>query len=251
MNIQDKGAHYFKTDDITIYHGNCEEILRQLPDDSVDFILTDPPYLVNYKGRWDGESNPIVGDRDERWLAPVFAELFRVLKPHSFCVSFYGWPRVDLFMSAWKEVGFRPVSHLVCVKNNIGLGHFSRGKHETAYLLAKGNPNCPKIPASDVYSWEREHEIAHPCQKPLGTLVQIMKGFTPPNSLVLDPFMGSGTTLAAARALGCRAIGIEIEESYCHLAAQRLSQQVLPFGIEGDFVDVPIQDELQFPTGGE
>lgn len=82
----------------------------------------------------------IVGDDDAAWLYPAFAEIFRLMKPDTFCVSFYGWPHAELFVAAWKDIGFRLVSHLAFVKNVWGLGRFTRGQHETAYLLAKGRP---------------------------------------------------------------------------------------------------------------
>src|SRR5437870_5601574 len=98
--------------DIRIYCGDCLEVLPTLAAESVDFVLTDPPYLVNYTGRWDSEQRAIRGDDDPVWLAPAFSQLYRVMKPDTFCVSFYGWPHADLFLGTWKHLGFRPVSHL-------------------------------------------------------------------------------------------------------------------------------------------
>ena len=140
-----------------------------------------------------------------RWIAPAFEEIWRVLKQDSFCLSFYGWPHADVFLSDWKAVGFRPGEHLVCVKYKIGLGHFSRAQHEPAYLLAKGEPRQSGIARSDVYSWSAEGLMLHPNQKPLSTISQMILAYTDEQALVLDPFMGSGTTLLAASNLGRRA----------------------------------------------
>ena len=96
-----------------IIHGDCVEVMRTMPAASVDLAVTDPPYLVNYRPR-DGRR--CLNDDDAQWLRPAFAEVHRLLKTDAFCVSFYGWPWIDRFMSAWKEAGFRPVSHLVWVK---------------------------------------------------------------------------------------------------------------------------------------
>ncbi len=79
------------------------------------------------------------------------------------------------------------------------------------------------------FSWEREPCVYHPSQKPLQVISRLISTFTAEGDLVLDPFMGSGTTLVAARNLGRRAIGIEIEERYCEVAVLRLAQQVLDF----------------------
>jgi adenine-specific DNA-methyltransferase len=192
-------------------------------------VLTDPPYLVSYRGRFDSDQREIIGDDKPDWIIPAFSEVWRVLKPDSLCLAFYGWPHADLFLDAWKRIGFRPVSQIVCVKDNIGFGCFTRSQHESAYLLAKGHPRRPAIATSDVFPWEREAHVFHPSQKPLGAISRMLAAYTREGDTVLDPFMGSGTTLVAARNLGCRAIGIEIERAYCDAAVVRLSQELLPF----------------------
>jgi len=192
-------------------------------------VLTDPPYGVDYRGRWCSDWEAIAGDDEPAIMLPAFSEIWRVLRPNSFCLSFYGWPDADQFLTAWKLIGFRPVSHIVCVKNNIGLGYFSRSQHETAFLLAKGHPPRPATAPGDVFEWERESLTYHPCQKPLQVISRLISTFTAEGAVILDPFMGSGTTLLAARNLGRRAIGIEIDECYCHVAVQRLAQQVFDF----------------------
>ena len=98
-----------------VINGDCVKVLQTLPPASVDFILTDPPYLINYRDR-SGRS--IAGDVAEDWLKPAFSEAFRVLKPGRFCVSFYGWQKADTFLCAWRAAGFHPVGHLVWVSNS-------------------------------------------------------------------------------------------------------------------------------------
>lgn len=218
---------FYHREGITIYHADCRDVLPCLPAESVDFVLTDPPYLVSHAGRWDRKHEPITGDDDPSWVAPVFAELYRVLRRDSLCVSFYGWPHADLFVSAFKAAGFCPVSHLAFVKTTWGLGRFTRGRHETGFLLAKGSPVLPEKAISDVIEWEREQEGWHPHQKPLMALLPLIIAYAPEGGLVLDPFMGSGSTLRAAKDTGCRGIGIEVEHDYCGRAAERMAQGVL------------------------
>jgi site-specific DNA-methyltransferase (adenine-specific) len=234
-----KTTPFIADGDVNIYHGDCRDILNELPSESIDMVLTDPPYGVGYRGRWCSDWDELIGDRDPAELYTAYSQLFRVLKPNSFCLSFYGWPDADLFVGAWKLLSFRPVSHIVCVKNNIGLGYFARGRHETAYLLAKGQPPRPQLAASDVFEWERESPTYHPCQKPLQVISRLLATFSPENAVILDPFMGSGTTLLAARNLGCRAIGIEIDERYCQVASDRLAQQRLNFGSTRPIMSLP------------
>ena len=80
-----------------IIYGDCIDVMRTMPSASVDLIVTDPPYLVNYTSR-DGKT--VAGDSSAHWLKPAFAEAYRVLKPNHFMVSFYGWNKVERFMNA-------------------------------------------------------------------------------------------------------------------------------------------------------
>jgi hypothetical protein len=131
----------------TVAQGDCVELMRQMPVASVDFILTDPPYLVNYRSR---DGRVIRNDTDDRWLRPAFAEAYRVLRSNRFCVCFYGWSKADTFIAAWRGAGFRPVGHLVFRKCYASTTRFLRYQHEQAYLLAKGEPKRPEHPISDV-----------------------------------------------------------------------------------------------------
>jgi DNA modification methylase len=220
---------YFENDGVTLYCGDCREILPDLQSESFDMVLTDPPYLVSYSGRWGSDWGVIEGDAEQSWVLPVYRELWRALRPDSLCVSFYGWPSADVFFRAWASSGFRPVSVLVLIKERWGLGYFTRAQHEQAYLLAKGRPRKPEAAISDVLGWDDIGPQFHPNQKPLGALSRLVSSFAVEEATILDPFSGSGTTLVAARNLGRRAVGIEIEERYCELAALRLSQQVLDY----------------------
>ena len=220
---------FYAEDGISIHHADCGDVLPLLPSDSVGLCCTDPPYGVGYRRRFDNKHDPIIGDEELSWLEPIFSEVYRVLRPDSLGVCFYGWPHAETFVRAWKRVGFRLVSHLCFVKNVPGLGHFTRSGHESAFLLAKGRPAPPTGTIVDTIVWQREHESFHPNQKPLAAITRIVDAFAPDQGLVLDPFLGSGTTLRAAKDLGLRGIGIEIDERYCIKASRRMAQGVLPF----------------------
>jgi DNA modification methylase len=120
-----------------LIHGDCIQVLAQREAASVDFVLTDPPYVVDYRDR-GGRS--VANDDNADWLRPAFSQIYRVLKSDSLCVSFYGWSRIDLFMDAWRSAGFRPVGHLVFRKPYASSAGFLHYQHESAYLLAKGRP---------------------------------------------------------------------------------------------------------------
>src|SRR5437773_2550217 len=133
----------------TVWQGDCLELMKEMPNKCIDLIVTDPPYLMEWQSnrRFD-KHKKIKNDDNSDWLKQVFEQIFRVLKEDCLCLSFYGWPEADKFVSIFKSSGFELKSHLVWVKNNIGLGWFTRGKHEQAYLLAKGQPNKPKNPVA-------------------------------------------------------------------------------------------------------
>jgi site-specific DNA-methyltransferase (adenine-specific) len=186
---------------------------------SVDFILTDPPYLVRYR---DSSGRTVRNDDNARWLKPAFAEMFRLLKPDSYCVSFYGWNQVDRFTAAWREAGFRMVGHLVFVKSYPSSVRFLEHRHEQAYLLAKGSPSEPSTMLSDVCGWSYTGNRLHPTQKPVETLRPLVRTFCPVGGLVLDPFCGSGSSLVAARREGRAYLGIELDYGHSRTARERL-----------------------------
>ena len=169
----------------TILNGDCINLLPQLPPRSVNFVLTDPPYITRYKSR-DGRTVP--NDDNDAWLKPAFAEMFRVLERDSFCVSFYGWPQADRFMQAYRAAGFRVVGHLMFPKSYASSTRFLRYQHESAHLLAKGNPRQPEKPIADVIEWQYTGNKLHPTQKPLSVLLPLVETFSaPPSGLVLGP----------------------------------------------------------------
>lgn len=206
--------------DNTIINADCLQVLPQLPAESVNFVLTDPPYITNYRAR---DCRRVPGDNTDAWLALAFAEIHRVREPNSFAVSFYGWPHADKFLRAYRDAGFRVVGHLAFPKRYSSASKFLKYQHECACLLAKGRPEQPKDTIGDVIRWSYTGNKLHPTQKPLSILAPLVATFSAPNGLVLDPFAGSGSTLVAAQAAGRRYLGIELDAGYHAIAQQRLS----------------------------
>jgi DNA modification methylase len=202
-----------------IIQGDCTRILPTIAEESVDLILTDPPYGVRYRDR-NGRS--IANDDDLTVVLGAFPELYRVLKPDSLCVCFYGWNRIDEFFEAWTAAGLRPVGHIVWHKGYASSRRFLQARHEQAYLLAKGRPRPPPHPVPDVQPWEYSGNRAHPTEKAVGILTPLIESFSQPGALVLDPFSGSGSTAVAAALSGRRYLGIELEDRYCRVAKRRL-----------------------------
>jgi DNA modification methylase len=204
----------------TILNADCLKAMPMLPSKSMDFILTDPPYITGYKSH-DGRT--IRNDDNDRWLNPAFAEMHRVLADDSFAVSFYGWPKADKFMEAYRAAGFRVVGHLMFRKQYASSTRFLRYQHESAHLLAKGDPLPPQNPIGDVIEWQYSGNRYHPTQKPLSALLPLVETFSKPRGVVLDPFAGSGSSLLAARTLGRSYIGMELDAKYHAVAKRRLA----------------------------
>jgi DNA modification methylase len=204
-----------------ILHGDCIEVMRQMPANSVDFILTDPPYLVNYRDR---TGRTIQNDADDTWLNPAMAEAYRVLKQDRVAVMFYGWTKIDAFFEAWRSAGFQPVGHIVFRKNYSSKSRFLRYQHEQAFLLAKGRPPLPKQPLGDVMEMPYSGNKLHPTQKPVAVLAPLIRSFTLQGETVLDPFAGSGSTCAAALLTRRKYIGIEMDAAYYQHASDRLTR---------------------------
>ena len=201
--------------------GDCVGVMRGFDAESVDFILTDPPYLVNYRDR-SGRS--IRNDDNDQWLVPAFAEMYRILKDESFCVSFYGWNKADVFISAWRAAGFTLAGHIVFRKSYSSSVRLLRYQHEQAYLLCKGQLPRISSPISDVIDFPYTGNTLHPTQKPTAALEPLIRVFCPAGGIVLDPFCGSGSTLVSAQNSGRRYIGIELDQAHHRTACRRLQQ---------------------------
>lgn len=204
-----------------IHHGDCIPLMQAMPPTSVDLIVTDPPYLVNYRSR-DGRT--IAGDIKDDWLLPAFMQMYRVLRADAFTISFYGWQATDRFMAAWRQAGFRPVGHFVFEKHYHSRKGFTEARHECAYLLAKGRPMAPAHAPKDVMPWGKyTGNRFHPTQKPIEILRPLIRAYSGIGDIVLDPFAGSGSTAIAARQLRRSYVGIEMDATYHSNAVRRLS----------------------------
>ena len=205
----------------SIRQGDCLEILPELPARSVNFILTDPPYIVRYRSR-DGRT--VMNDDNDSWLAPAFAEMYRVLARDSYCVSFYGWPHADRFLQAFRSAGFNILGHFVFPKRYTSTTRYLRYQHECAYLLGKGFPAKPESTIGDVLDWTYSGNKLHPTQKPISALLPLVETFSRKEDIVLDPFAGSGSSLVAAKLVGRKYIGIEMNPEYHAIASKRLAE---------------------------
>lgn len=214
---------YYESNGITIYHGDCLEILEGLP--KVDLVLTDPPYGTQMLGGGYGRRQiHSVDGRNGRTIAndcdlSAFASAYPLLQKKvgdGWGLVFYASRRTPEFLNI---VGKEWIGEIVWDGLCPGLGYTVRYQHESIAVLNFGKPPRPVAPILSVIREYGDGVDSHPHQKPV-SVMQRLGSFVA--GTILDPFMGSGTTLVAAKRLGRKAVGIEIEEKYCEVAAQRL-----------------------------
>ena len=194
----------------------------------VDLVLTDPPYNINLQPQRK-KTNPIINDNMEGedfrdFLNETFRLLFSLLNKDTFLVVFCGWSTIPDFTEIANRY-FTLKSMPIWVKNNWGIGYYTRPQYEPSLLLLNGKPKPLTRPVSDVWDFKRNHSPIHSCEKPVFLFSFIIETFGNKTQTVFDPFIGSGTTAIACERLNRRWIGIEIEEKYCEIAAKRIEKE--------------------------
>lgn len=206
---------YYQDESVTIYNADCRLVLPAL---DADVLVTDPPYGINYESgsvRLEGNARSIVNDSDTT--------------VRDFVLDWWS-PRPALVFGSWrieKPAGTRGV--LVWDKGGaLGMGDLTmpwKFDHEEVYVIGRGFTG--RRDGGSVLRCPPEQSMGrlHPHQKPV-RLMSMLIGKCPPG-VVLDPCMGVGSTLVAAKAHGRRSIGIEVNEDYCAVAVRRVAQEVL------------------------
>lgn len=203
-----------------IIHGESANILKSIQAGSLDLVVTDPPYLVNYRDR-DGRS--LHNDDNAGGVMPVFAPMARAMKANSFAVCFAGWSALPQFTAAWETAGLRIVSQIIWQKQYASRKGFTEYRHESAFVLAKGDPAKPAQPLPSVMDWVYSGNKSHPTEKAVEVIAPLIRCFSKPGDLVCDPFSGSGSTSVAAALNGRDYLGIELDAKYVTTAQTRLA----------------------------
>jgi site-specific DNA-methyltransferase (adenine-specific) len=217
---------YYQDDYVTLYHGDCLEQTEWL---DADVLVTDPPYGIRVrqsKGRYNGKnswqqfSNVIANDNDSKTRDDVLN-----LWGEKPSIVFGSWkvekPKLTKYRLIWHKQGQAPGP------NNAPF----MIQDEEIYIWGKGFISTSPPMRSVITTKEaRSIEVAkigHPTPKPIGLMELLISRC--PDGVIADPFAGSGATLIAARNLGRKAIGVELEEKYCEIIASRLANQTFDF----------------------
>ena len=214
---------YYEDGSVTIYHGDCREILPDL--NPVDLVLTDPPYGINLNTDNSRFSVGTKGNMAKRGNGVGSAKGARIRgDAEDFDPSFllaYGKEQVVWGWNHYPDKLPRGTCLVWLKRNDVAFGSFLSDA-EVAWMSKGHGVYCRRDLSNNAIANDR----VHPTQKPVG-LMRWCLDFFPDAQTIIDPFMGSGSTLRAAKDEGKTAIGIEMEERYCEAAAERCSQEVL------------------------
>jgi len=254
---------YYEHAGITIYHGDCRDVLDALPSESVDIVWTDPPYghnnnngdLIHRREAALGQlpcgedpplGRPIANDGGEEMRAVVhdaLKECARILKRDCCCCCCCGGggpsPSFAWLAERMDRNGLQFFHAIVWDKGGLGMGWRYRRNYEMVMIAHRRGGKLK-------WEWDGSGEETanvvrigkiipqaddHPTPKPPELIRHFLRLHGKVGDVVLDPFMGHGVVLVEAKRMRMRAIGIEIEERYCEIAAERLQQEALPLEI--------------------
>lgn len=203
-----------------IYQEDCIEGLKKILDNSVDCIITDPPYGINKEG---------IANDNSLWGYDL--DYFRVLKDNSWLCVYCSIGDISNVIKIIEKQGFKyEWQHITYIDNGMVRGRIGFNNFMLCLIFSKGDAKLRNI-TKDVYkcstSSKQRNKIKHPTPKKVKAIHQLVKGFTKEGDLILDPFMGSGTTAVACKELSRDFIGFEIEEEYNKISTERLKQNNL------------------------
>lgn len=225
---------YYEHAGITIYNCDCREILSEL---DADAMITDPPYGVGFTGKtWFSQNRGAARVSDESYVSyedteenftAVIVPALKLGISRTKCGLVFIADRSLWLLPRGQAIGgiFSPAG------TGLGCWGFQNFIHCVFYghdpYLANGLGSRPN---GKYGTWPNDaNQSGHPCAKPMDVMNWAVSRASLPGHLIIDPFAGSGTTLEAAKNTGRLAVGIEIEERYCEIAAKRLSQEVFQF----------------------
>lgn len=251
---------YYEDETLKIFCGDYLSVLPFLTKNSVDCIITDPPYGINYQNNYTHNvKNKLIGDIEEFSYTKLAKESWRLLKENTAIFAYTGWSTYPKHFFDIKQEGFKMKEPIIVQKRPSGttdlygsfqtnsdwiiFAHKGRFKFKQTQLLRNKKagtiPNVGRKPVSEYktrlpscwfgqeYPWSTENPSSvskynHPTIKNIEMIKWLILLSTNENNLVVDPFMGSGTTLIAAKMTNRQAIGIEINEEFCKIAVKRL-----------------------------
>ena len=213
-----------------LYNGDCLEIMKDIKDKSIDLIVTDPPYLIDYQSNYrKNKYKKIKNDiKAEELISNYFKECYRILKDNTAMYSFCSWHNIDFFKREFEKY-FKLKNIIVWNKNNTSMGDLKGSyapKYEFILFGHKGRKLINGFRYPDVLEAKRTGNKLHPTQKPIDLLEIFIKTSSNEGDTVFDGFMGSNSTGIASIKNNRKFIGIELDSNYYNIAKQRIDEYV-------------------------
>lgn len=212
-----------------IHQGDCLDVLKTFPDNSVDSVVTDPPYGIDYQSaRRTAEKRSAKIANDKTPFIWWLYDAARIMREGAALACFCEWKHAEKFRMAIECAGLTIRSQCIWDRDWHGMADPKvcfAPQHDIVWFATKGKgfafPN--KRPSSVLrYRKVSPDALVHPNEKPVELLRDLVQSITPPSGIVLDPFAGSGSTLVAAMLEGFRFVGIERESEYVEIIKRRL-----------------------------
>jgi DNA modification methylase len=214
--------------------GDCLDLMKEIPDKSIDLVLTDPPYGIDYQSakRIDKTLWKHKIYNDDKPFTEWTTEAFRILKDEGALISFYRWDVQQEFLNAFEESGFKIKSQIVWDKIIHGMGDLSAelgSQHELSFFCIKNGFKFPNKRPTTIYKHQRVNpeDMIHPNEKPVSLFEKILQDLTIKEQIIFDPFSGSGTTAIACHNLKRRFICIEKDPEYHRKSVERYNKHIL------------------------
>lgn len=217
-----------------IYNEDCLEGMKRIPDGSVDLIVTDPPYKITPRGSFGGTGGILKDELNMKGkvfvhnyikISDWIGELYRVLKESGHCYIMCNNTNLSEFLIQIKEAGFNIFKTLIWKKDNCITNQYYMDSHEYIIFCRKGKAikinNCGTKSVLEVANPKNKK---HPTEKPVELMKILIENSSNPGDIILDPFLGSGTTAVAAVNTNRHYIGFELDEKYFDIACQRLDE---------------------------
>jgi len=240
MMASDKKLGKFQIDNI--YCGDALQLMKDIPSETIDLIVTDPPFAIDFKARRNNYNrtqdrvlegyNEIPKDKYYEFTVTWMKEAYRILKRTGGMYVFSGWTNLKDILNAIDEVGFITINHLIW---KYQFGVFTRRKYVTSHYhilfvvkdKKKYKFNKVEHYPEDVWIINREYwtgRIKTPTKLPVELVKKILLFSSDEGDIVFDPFLGSGTVAVVAKMLGRHYLGFEIVSEYCEFAKERVNK---------------------------
>ena len=203
--------------------------MKDIDDKSVDLVVTDPPYLINYSRHVKGHKNsiPILGDKDDNLVEKYIKECYRIQKDNTNCFIFGSIKTYSMFETYINTAGYRIKNVIVWDKLNGGMGDTSTTyspQYEIIFYCEKGKTKINGKRYSDIWQYKKivGKKQLHQNQKPIELIERCILQHSNESEIVFDGFMGSGTTAIACKNVNRYFIGMEKDETYYNIACKRI-----------------------------